>query len=189
MICANPKCGKEFIKTTYNRIFCSKDCQQNSYWVKTIRPFRICLYCAKEYQCKSNNDKYCSDSCATKFRYSLKRKVHIKKCLNCKKSFVTTYKLTKYCSKKCYRKTPESKKYQSDLNKTTKYKILRKAIHLKRVKSGVLRKWKKKQRNKLADPYIKDKLRRSGFELVPKQLIELKRIHLKLYRTIKQKQL
>jgi hypothetical protein len=186
MICANPKCGKDFVKTRYNRIFCSKNCQQNSYWIKVTRPLKVCVQCGKEFQCKSNNDKYCSDYCAIRFRYYLKRKDYIKECPVCKKNFNTRSSIKKYCSKKCHHKTTEYKKYQSDLAKRESSKKLQHLVYKKRLQSGKIKEWKKKSIEKLSYGYINEKLKRVGFKNPTDELREQKRLVIKIKRKLKE---
>lgn len=99
-------CGTEFIKKSYQQIFCSKECTQKSK-VKRPKVEKTCKTCGKTYfvyPYMKLSSKYCSYKCAG---IGMSTQVEIK-CRFCGNSFVYRpsqskhYKgAGKYCSREC----------------------------------------------------------------------------------------
>lgn len=64
-------CGKEFVPTNGNQVYCSKECCVQ-YHRKLNQPAskeKICLRCGKKFIPIYANRKYCSDECKKKYQY------------------------------------------------------------------------------------------------------------------------
>jgi len=171
MRCANPECGKEFSNFTRDQII--------------------------------HNKKYCCESCKNKIKVSIrnireKEKRHLRKlnllCIKCGVSFNTFKKDQKYCSKKCR----ETDWKLNNLERYNKAKIKWAKLNPEKIKenrinyvgSGKHKAFKKKYAKLLMPGYVNQLLKVEKHEYkslsIPTELIELKRAHLKLLRTIKQ---
>ena len=93
IICAY--CGEYFVTRNKNRIYCNRNCYENSKRYKII-----CAKCGKEFISKAHNAKFCKNCLA-------------RKCIICNKEFIiSTSELfgtkhnipKKYCSRECYHK-------------------------------------------------------------------------------------
>ena len=100
MICKY--CGKE-IKENING-FCDNVCQGKYYGEKALTidyGKALCEACGEEFEKKSTNQIYCSDSCRNKQYYKASRKTYELICEKCGKIFESTNKAKKYCSDEC----------------------------------------------------------------------------------------
>jgi len=172
MKCANPECGKEFSnfigdQIVHNKKYCSKQCSNKiKVRIRNIREKQ------KRHSCKVNLS-----------------------CIKCGSTFITFKKDQKYCSKKCREtkwKVSNLERYNSAKKRWTKLNPNKiKEKNYQYVLSGKNKAYKKKYSESLMPGYVNQLLRVvkhkyvSSF-FIPEQLIELKRIHLKGTRKIKQ---
>lgn len=115
MICGMRKCsycGKEFLATTGNRKYCSKECQTKAqierqmaaYWKKKEKKepaAKKCAFCGGEFMPKNERRVYCCEECTKKAQK--KKSLQHKVCARCGKEFEAHSALTKYCSDECRR--------------------------------------------------------------------------------------
>ena len=115
MICGMRKCsycGKEFLATTGNRKYCSKECQTKAqierqmaaYWKKKEKKepaAKKCAFCGGEFISKNERRVYCCEECTKKAQK--KKSLQHKVCARCGKEFEAHSALTKYCSDECRR--------------------------------------------------------------------------------------
>lgn len=174
MICANPDCGKEFSNFVGDQII--------------------------------TNKKYCSKSCKNKIQSIIrnvkeKQKRHLSKknisCIKCGSTFNTSRKDQKYCSKNCRNSSWVENNYERYNKAKIKWaKLNPDKIKLKKdkyIKSGQHKKWKNEYNNSLSDAYLKQLLKviKKKYDdkiLITKELIEEKRVLIKIKRKIKQLQ-
>lgn len=177
MKCANPKCGKKLEKYR-NSKYCSDKCRSrkiaNDFYNKHLKVIndRVmhCSFCGKKFTVSKffNLDiAYCSDKCHNKKHYITHKEDIIKRA----SEWVKNNPEKKKIIQKKSNSKESTKKSKNKWAKKNTDKILKAAI--KRV-------------DNLADCYVRSRLAYQGFEFIPKELIELKRIHLKGTRTIKQ---
>ena len=119
-ICAY--CGEEFVATTGNRKYCSKECslkaqterQMEKYWEEKAKRERSgeakeptvkkCAFCGAEFMPENGSQKYCCSECQTKAAYRKKtstREHFVKECRVCGKKFETTDERRAFCCGKC----------------------------------------------------------------------------------------
>lgn len=115
MICGMRKCyycGKEFLATTGNRKYCSKECQTKAQIERQMAAYRKkkekkepaakkCAFCGGEFMPKNERRVYCCEECTKKAQK--KKSLQHKVCARCGKEFEAHSALTKYCSDECRR--------------------------------------------------------------------------------------
>lgn len=159
MKCANPECDKLFTKLVGDQVIHNK------------------LFCSKKCGWKVKNR-----------RRTLKNKSYYKiKCSGCSVVFTADRSNTKYCSCECQERTWQSKnkvRYYARKKEWTirnPDKILEKRI--KYTESGRQAERKRGLVSRLSNGYLSERL---GIKNAPPELIEIKRLHIKLHRTLKQ---
>jgi hypothetical protein len=112
--------------------------------------------------------------------FAEKRQMSLCQCGN---SFLMTRYNKKFCSKQCSDKFRPAE-YRRNNRTTVLFRTNKWRLNNREKLKSLIR----KMSDNLEDAYIKGLLRHSGFKSFPPELIELKRNHIKLLRTIKQKQ-
>ena len=115
-----PTCGKEFVTTRANKIYCSHKCAQKLCNVARRKPpvlvKKICRRCGKEFETtRPTTQIYCSRACneaTSNSKYRSRRKPREKRiCPVCGVEFMQTNPKQKYCSVKCTQRSGRLKRH------------------------------------------------------------------------------
>jgi len=202
------ECNKSFFpKKNTKGIFCSERCRIEN--KKIEEQHRICEFCKKDFitsvKCRNSKQKYCSQNCfknkltkkndemiMKKIKKNRRDRYDCKKCNNerCKKYRLNNLEEIRI-KKSLYFQRPEVKKRHTA--KTTEWKrknhektLAGRAIYRKKYKEQIKEK-AKKQVEELKPYYVKNcMVTKLPINEIPKELIELKRIHMKLKRKLKE---
>ena len=94
-------CGKEFIPSNKNNIYCSENCNKNASRERNLVE-TTCLLCGKKFLAEKNRGtKFCSRICAGR----AKERKEVRVCINCGKEFsVQMSSNRRICSDECHQK-------------------------------------------------------------------------------------
>lgn len=116
-----PVCGTEFVATSYNQKFCTKQCYYKANYenrkkdkkryidkLKTEGVKKKCKYCGKEF-ITNGYGLYCSEECKLEFTKNIRANARYKKtCAICGKEFISNSHVTKCCSDECKAKNKQN---------------------------------------------------------------------------------
>jgi hypothetical protein len=181
MICANPKCGKEFDQKRKDKIYCSKTCYESVYRsINKVRDLEKKRLYNKRYRIKkglsglkSSLFQFCKFCNTEHLRSKDNHYIHQPK--GKKTAQFICKKYAKYLSYSIRVVSP---------NNYIKYRKKWRIINRDKYLSGRRKRENEKTKN-LTDSYLRKILHRNA----PPELIELKRIQLKINRITKTKQL
>ena len=123
---ACPMCKKEFIPTSNNHKYCSRECTLQIHQPKVGKIKKVCPVCKKEFIKASNVQLYCSYECLSKsdrftsvrkkYREKHYKKINNRICLICNNEFTpskNSHLTQNFCSDKCYKKSDQWKKIKA----------------------------------------------------------------------------
>ena len=131
MICANPECGNNVLKTHNAQKYCSEECRYIASNERRRKKFKLNVCnspeCNNKFIPKNSKNKYCSTKCATKHYSSKAKKTFLEKriCPVCKQKY-DVYKSNRKaatCSLSCGQFT---KKLKAIKRRKTGYEIMSK---------------------------------------------------------------
>lgn len=111
--CANPDCGKEFIKSRHDQKYCCKACRKHAVYLRSKegkeRDEKVLILCGnpdcgKIFEAKTRKSKYCCKSCSIHARYLINRSVYKEQrfCPVCGTELSPDAgSSAKYCGKEC----------------------------------------------------------------------------------------